>query len=88
MKKISNLGENLNRNEMKEVKGGVLAPEGFSTSCECVGAIGAWVANYPGGLLGAGAGSAADANEYCRTGTAKCSYRSNSISATWTVSTH
>jgi hypothetical protein len=86
MKKISNLGENLNRSEMKEVRGGLLAPEGFNTACECVGSVGAYVANYPNFWTAWLATTSSVASD-CSSKKVRCTYNNGSVTSNWTVST-
>lgn len=87
MMKLPTIGIPLKRDEMKLMKGG-LAEDGasYSTSCECVGSVGAWLANYSGGLFGAIGSSAVDAATYCPSKTVKCQYKRGGVEGSWTVS--
>jgi len=62
MLKAIQLGQQLTKKEMKEVKGGTLM------SCHCIGSVGSWTGNY---TLGRGE-VWADIHAYCSSGHGWC----------------
>lgn len=84
---LATQGEALSRKELQLIKGG-LADDGntYCTTCQCVGSVGTWIANYPGGVIGSMAASIADTHDYCRSKRSHCTYNCGGFSGQWNIS--